>query len=290
MAHTVSRFILSCLAVTAACGGSNSTSPDAGSSTCTLTDNTTATSTVTGGCALLTRDASSCKAARVAAGLSGAWLKFSCRVSLSVSSTNVVAVSDSQPDYKSNYFATTNACYTAYTPVTNFPDPSLISAWALSMKIPMTPGGTSQAMSGMYGGVEGMALNGVELLDNHAGGTDDIYNEVTTFDQCQGHPNRGGYHYHTEPYSISYNDSNLVGVMRDGSFLYGRLDADGSTPTLDSYGGHTGTTADSTTAVYHYHINKQTSTTAGTAGQTAYFLTTGTFAHTPGSCTGCTGG
>jgi hypothetical protein len=39
--------------------------------------------------------------------------------------------------------------------------------------------------------------------------------------------------------------------------------------------------------VYHYHLNLQTSTNAGTAGEMVWFLTTGTYASTPGSCTGC---
>ncbi len=75
--------------------------------------------------------------------------------------------------------------------------------------------------------------------------------------------------------------------MRDGYFVYGRKDSDGSTPTLDSFGGHTGTTPDSPiTPVYHYHLNLQTSTTSGTAGQTVWFITTGTYKGQPGSCSG----
>ena len=78
--------------------------------TCTLTDNTTQTAmTSTSGCALLQRDTSSCMAARQAAGLSGYWLKFSCRVTLTVTTqagaSYVQAQADGQPDYKSNYFA-----------------------------------------------------------------------------------------------------------------------------------------------------------------------------------------
>jgi hypothetical protein len=77
--------------------------------------------------------------------------------------------------------------------------------------------------------------------------------------------------------------------MRDGYPLYGRHDADGSTPAnLDASGGHVGTTPDSpSTAVYHYHVNLQTSHTGATAGDEAWFLTTGTYAGAPGTCTGC---
>jgi hypothetical protein len=97
------------------------------------------------------------------------------------------------------------------------------------------------------------------------------------------------YHYHSEPYSISYNDSNFIGVFRDGYPLYGRKDMDGSTPTVDAYGGHTTVTADSpSTPVYHYHLNLQTSTASTSAGKQEWFLTTGTWrGSATGSCTGC---
>jgi hypothetical protein len=245
---------------------------------CSLTANTTATATVTSGCTLISRDTSACQASRIAQGLSGAWLKFSCRVTLTKSGSNVILGTDSQPDYKSNYFNTSNACYTAYTP--SFPDPGIIGAQSISMTIPLSPGGRSGAMAL---GVVGAAINGVSLFNNSAAPGDDIYQEAFSFDQCQGHPAGTKYHYHSEPYSISYNDSNLIGVLRDGYFLYGRKDQDGSTPTLDIYGGHTGTTPDSpSTPVYHYHTNLQSN---GTLSD--WFLTTGNYKAAAGACTGC---
>ncbi|MGZ5007636.1 MAG: YHYH protein [Methylobacter sp.] len=245
---------------------------------CSLTANTSATATVTSGCTLISRDSSACQASRIAQGLSGAWLKFSCRVTLTKSGSNVILTTDSQPDYKSNYFSTGNACYTAYTP--SFPDPGTIGVQNISMTIPISPGGKSAAMPL---GVVGAAINGVSLFNNSAAPGDDIYQEAFSFDQCQGHPAGTKYHYHSEPYSISYNDSNLIGVLRDGYFLYGRKDQDGSTPTLDIYGGHTGTTPDSpSTPVYHYHTNLQSSGT-----RSAWFLTTGNYKAAAGACTGC---
>src|SRR5689334_12270828 len=55
---------------------------DLAGAACPLGVNTAASSTVTNGCALLTRDTSSCSAARMAQGLPPVWLKFSCRVAL----------------------------------------------------------------------------------------------------------------------------------------------------------------------------------------------------------------
>jgi hypothetical protein len=244
---------------------------------CALEANASATSTMTNGCALLSRDTSGCMAARTAQGLSGSWLSFSCRVTLTKMGTYVVAAADSRPDYASNYFASTDSCYSAYTPM--YPDPNQISAQNLSLQIPLTPNTTSTKM-GL--GAVGVALNGVAIFDNQAAPGDDIFLEAGSFDRCGGHPAPGGqYHYHGEPYSISSDDSHLIGVLRDGYFVYGRRDADGSLPQLDANGGHMGVPPDGGAARYHYHLDQQTSSNAGTSGQMQWFLTTGTYEGSP---------
>lgn len=266
-------------------GASDSGTDATSTNACTLAANTAVSSVVApSGCTVLTRDTSSCQAARTAAGLSGFWLKFSCRVTLSMSGGNVSVTSDGQPDYLSNYFATSNACHEAYTGAIQ--NPNTIAALSLSMQMPATADTNSAKMNG---GIVGVAINGVPIFANFAAPGDDIFQEAATFDRCGGHPQQQGqYHYHSEPFALSYDDSNLIGVMRDGYPVYGRKDSDGSTPTLDSMGGHTSVTADSpSAAVYHYHLNEQTSTSAGTIGQKQWFLTAGTYRGTAGSCTGC---
>jgi hypothetical protein len=276
-----SFFVLGC-AITA-CGTPPATE-------CTLAQSTTATATVApSGCAVLSRDTSSCMEARQAAGLSGSWLKFSCRVALAKKTVStgehVEAQADGQPDYKSNYFQTTDACHEDYTSAIQ--NPNRIAAKAYVVLFPLSPNTTSQTMRGAA--VVGLTVNGVPVYGNFAAPGDDIFTEARTFDRCGAHPqNTGSYHYHSEPYAISYDDSSFIGVMRDGYPIYGRRDPDGSTPTVDAFGGHTGVTVDSpTTAVYHYHVNEQTSTNAGTAGQKQWFLTKGTYRGTPGSCATC---
>jgi hypothetical protein len=253
---------------------------------CALTEGTTPTGTVhPNGCAVLSRDTSGCDAARAAAGLGGYWLRFSCRVTLTPTVGGVSAQADGQPDYRSNYFPTGDACYEAYTG--GIQNPNLIAAQQYTLTFPASPDTTPQSMMGTA--VVGLALNGVPIFGNFAAPGDDIFAEAQTFDRCGAHPqNTGKYHYHSEPYAISYDDWSFIGVMRDGYPIYGRKDPDGSLPTLDAYGGHTGVTVDSpSTAVYHYHVNEQTSTNPGTLGQKQWFLTTGTFRGTPGACTGC---
>lgn len=288
----------------AACGGSSpgETSDGGGGTATTATTTTTGTSTATGDCALtadttetatvssagchvLERDASACAEMRKAAGLIGHWLLFSCRVSLSVSGGVVKAAADGQPDYESNYFPASNTCHA------DFPggvqNPNTIMPKSYVIQFPAAPDTASHPMMGSA--VVGLAVNGVPIYGNFAAPGDDIFKEAMTFDKCHGHPQmQGAYHYHAEPHAISNDDAAFIGVMRDGYPIYGRKDKDGSYPALDAFGGHTGVTADSGgAAVYHYHVNEQTSTSPGTAGQKQWFLTTGTFRGTPAACGSC---
>ncbi len=291
--------------LTAACGGASSSevsgggpsdgsadgggpvASDASSDTsCNLTASTTATSVSNAsGCAVLSRDASSCADARKAMGLTGVWLALSCRVTLSVEGGIVTARSDDRPDYASFYFDDADACYAAFP--SGIRNPNRIATKSLAIAFPLTPSGAPVTMRGAA--IVGIAVNGVAIFGNFAAPGDDIFNEAMTFDRCAGHPQMEGlYHYHSEPTSITQDDANLVGVMRDGSPVYGRKDADGSYPTLDADGGHTGTTVESpTTPVYHYHVNEQTSTGQRTAGEKQWFITNGRFHAAPATCTGC---
>lgn len=278
------------------CGSSSS------STSCTQALNTTATSTVTnstsGTCALLTRDVSSCKSSREAQGFTGTnWMNFSCRVSLTLSGGNVTIVTDSQPDYTNTYYSSSSGCYTKQT--TTYPDPNTISAQSITMVVPFSP--TSTAGAAMAMGTVGISLNGVVIFDPVAAGTDNIYDEIGSFDYCQGHPqNSGLYHYHSEPYSISSSDSKLIGVARDGYFIYGRNDSNGTIATngangtwLTSFGGHVGVPPTGGSSIFHYHAHLLSGT--NTAGSTvnAYFLlgnnttSSANYYGTAGSCTGC---
>lgn len=271
-----------------ATGGSSSTggAPNA----CALAADTTATDTVnTVGCHVLDRDTSACEASRKAAGLSGFWLDFSCRVTLTTATEGgvmlVKAASDDQPDYASNYFPAGDTCHEEYPNAIQ--NPNKITAQSFSIGFPVAPSGAPTTMKGTA--VVGIALNGVVIFGNFAAPGDDIFTEAKTFDRCGAHPQMSGiYHYHSEPYSISFDDDRFIGVMRDGYPIYGRKDQDGTYPTLDADGGHMGTTLHSNGAsVYHYHVNEQTSTTAQSLGEKQWFLTTGTFHGAPAACAGC---
>lgn len=278
----LSLFFWSCTSQPEVSSSDDADNNDATSS-CTLTENTSEASNVNG-CSLLTRDISDCEQDRIDAGLSGVWLNFSCRVSLTITSEGdadyVQAEFDGQPDYKSNYFDEDNACYDADM-AGETTNPNTIDEQDYSILIPLSPNESSVEMEL---GIVGVAVNGVPLFSNVAGPGDDIYEEAQTFDLCGAHPtNTGEYHYHSEPYSITYDDSNFVGVMRDGYAVYGRKDSDDTYPDdLDEEGGHMGVTPDSpSTGVYHYHVNEQTSTSDSTEGESQWFITTGIYHGTP---------
>lgn len=292
MVTYLARFglLLGLIVVATLVGGCAKTSSSS-SGACSLTDNTTTGASSSNGCYLLTRDTSSCQASRTAQGLTGYWLHFSCRVTLTKSGSNVIITTDGQPDYKSPYFSTSNACYESGFPTGRSANPNTLGEQNISMTVPMSPSSPSNTTgSSMSMGAVGVALNGVVIYSNAAAPGDDIYEEVNTFDKCEGHPAGTMYHYHTEPTTASNLDNNFIGVMRDGYPIYGRYDAGSTTPSLThggstTKGGHSGTTVDSTSSVYHYHVNLQTS-----GSDSAYFITSGNYmgpSGQVGSCTGC---
>jgi hypothetical protein len=272
--------------------GSGSTSATSGSGTTTTTRTISAnvtSGTTHGTCAMLTRDTTSCQTAREALGLTGNWLKFSCNVTLGLltsggavtttyaSATYVTLTTSDIPDHTSNYFPTSGTysftansatvtgnytdMYKSYT--TSWPNPSYVSQQSFTMKVPIVPVHSQTSTSGKF--ALGLAIDGVEILDSAAATTDNIFNEAGSFDECQGHPNTSGYHYHTEPWTISYDDNNLIGIMIDGYWVYGRRDFS-STPSWSTtsddlyvYGGHVG--ADpltNTGSAFHYHVTAWT--------------------------------
>lgn len=316
-----------------ACSSDGSTSASTSSGTCTATDNTSvATTNVNGsGCDLLTMDTTSCQTSRKASCWTSGpnsgdcigvqqtqWLKFSCNVTLSAvttNGTNYVSIStNSEPNYKTLFWGTSHACYSAYT--LSYPDPNNISAQSIVMKVPYKPsaapggsGGTAMPMGAM-----GVAVDGPVIFDPVAAGSDNIFDEAGSFDQCNGHPqDQGMYHHHVEPPSVSYNDDNFIGVLADGYFVYGRKDHSGATAesttsatdcssgkcwsdslnghTYGYYGGHVGPLPDETsTTAFHYHAHALSGRTtaqisAGSGSTTGYFLsgtvTTGTSAVYP---------
>jgi hypothetical protein len=201
----------------------------------------------------VTLDTSSCKSTREAAGLSGYWLAFDCSVTLSKSSTNVVMATKSVPLYKSVYYGSGHAMYEADSVIQKV-NPNKIIEQGYSMTVPMSPQAASSTTATGMDAI-GVSTGGVVFYNNAAAPGDSLTAEMASFDKCRAHPtSTGSYHNHTEPFALTYDSSEFIGVMMDGFPIFGKRDASGDAPTdLDSCNGHTGTTAYSTTATYHYH-------------------------------------
>ena len=104
----------------------------------------------------------------------------------------------------------------------------------------------------------GIAVSGAMIYNDSEGPGRPLDSAIGSLDYVGAHTGPQSYHYHLEPVAWSEDDANLIGVMADGFFLYGRRDADGLHPgDLDSSGGHVGPTPHNPEGEYHYHIRNQ---------------------------------
>ncbi len=175
----------------------------------------------------------------------------------------VVIKSNGRPEHKSPYYLGTqweSALYEAYNgPNPNFVlNPNRISEFSMTYKIPLNPAQNLSHPSTPMGPI-GVAINGVALFNQYAGGGAPLTNEINSFEQYGGHPQQQGqYHYHIEPYYITSqrSDSTLLGFLLDGFPVYGPVE-NGETVSnsdLDIYHGHFGVKEDYPSGIYHYHF------------------------------------
>ena len=123
-----------------------------------------------------------------------------------------------------------------------------------SLIIPANPEQASTTSSTGLGPI-GIAVSGAMIYNDQEGPNVPLDNAVVSLDYNGAHTGPQRYHYHLEPIAWSEDDSNLIGVMADGFFLYGRREPDGSYPSdLDASGGHFGPTPHNSEGEYHYHI------------------------------------
>ncbi|MDT0539407.1 MULTISPECIES: YHYH protein [Croceitalea] len=126
--------------------------------------------------------------------------------------------------------------------------------------VPNLVGSTSQTQLGTIG----IAVSGSAIFnDQEGGGTLD--QAAGSLDWTGAHIGPGVYHYHLEPVAFTNDDDNLVGVLLDGVFLYGRRDYPSNEypADLDESGGHFGPTPHNPDGEYHYHIINEIYSTTG---------------------------
>lgn len=202
-------------------------------------------------------------------------------VSLSATSTTVTLKSNGTPDHVTPYWGVGKTLYEAPFAGQNL-NPGLIATQNYSMTIPINPVEASSKEATSLGPI-GMALNGVPIYNDREGGNVPVDAGVlSSFDRAGAHPGPGNtYHYHCTGDFTGNDNANLIGFLRDGFPIYARKDNDGSYPTnLDANGGHVGTTAHFSTAIYHYHASN-----TAYLGSRFYILKAGSYHGTKGTFT-----
>nr|WP_321223090.1 YHYH protein [uncultured Psychroserpens sp.] len=109
-------------------------------------------------------------------------------------------------------------------------------------------------------GAIGISISGSVIYNDEEGPNVPLDNAVGSLDYTAAHTGPQSYHYHLEPKAWSNDDENLIGIIADGFFLYGRqCNSTNDYPTnLDASGGHTSTTQHSEgESEYHYHIQNE---------------------------------
>jgi hypothetical protein len=161
------------------------------------------------------------------------WIKdnFKC-VTVTASGSSVVFNTSDVPNYNSYYFGSSDSRYEDI-PSGHHGNPNTISEQNYTFTTPTSPALNSSVTASDYDAV-GIAVNGVVIYNNQAAPGDVLATELATMDSANGHPTQtGSYHYHSEPYKITNDDGNLVGVMRDGFPIYGQKEDDGSDPVYN---------------------------------------------------------
>jgi len=123
-----------------------------------------------------------------------------------------------------------------------------------TLRVDAAPVAASNSTSTGLGAI-GIAVSGSVIYNDLEGPNVPLDNAVGSLDYTGAHTGPQSYHYHLEPTAWSQDDDELIGIMADGFFLYGRRDSDGTYPSdLDASGGHTGATSHNVDGEYHYHI------------------------------------
>jgi len=191
--------------------------------------------------------------------LHSAYAEFdSHNVDVILSGDNVVIETNGLPNHTSPYWSSSNSLFVEPT-VTSYDEmaPGDIDNFVgtYTLTVANSPEKSLSTSSTGLGAI-GIAVSGSVIYNDEEGPGVPLDSAAGSLDFNGAHTGPQSYHYHLEPVSFSDDDSNLVGVIADGFFLYGRkCNSTGDYPTdLDESGGHTSTTQFTQDAEYHYHI------------------------------------
>ena len=179
----------------------------------------------------------------------------SLNVSVVLDSSDVIVESNGLPNHTSPYWSPEHPLYVAPT-VAERLTPGFIDNFTGSvvLTIPASPMRASLPTATGLGPI-GIAVSGAMIYNDQEGPNDPIDRAIGSLDYTGAHRGPGLYHYHLEPKAWSDDDEELIGIMADGFFLYGRREPDGTYPDdLDASNGHFGPTLHNPDGEYHYHI------------------------------------
>ncbi|MGJ8593432.1 MAG: YHYH protein [Aquaticitalea sp.] len=178
--------------------------------------------------------------------------------------SDVVIETTGLPDHETVYWGVGNALYRDEPTVDVTPSIMSSNNNATTIRVDATPNLTGSTVSTQLNTI-GIAVSGSSIFNDQEGGGA-LDQAAASLDWTGAHIGPGVYHYHLEPKAFTDDDSNLVGILLDGVFLYGRqCTSTGSYPTdLDASGGHTSATQYTSGAEeYHYHIINEIYSTTG---------------------------
>lgn len=191
-------------------------------------------------------------------------------ISIYLDGTDVVIESNGLPNHTSPYWSSVargdrNGEVTEDHPL--FVEPTVTSLERMvpgnidsfvgmyTLTVPTNPAIATSSTATSLGAI-GISVSGSMIYNDEEGEGRAIDDAIGGLDYVGAHTGPSSYHYHLEPAAISEDDENLIGVIADGFFIYGRrCAATGTYPDdLDASGGHTSLTQHNTVAEYHYHI------------------------------------
>lgn len=175
-----------------------------------------------------------------------------------IDGANVIIETNGLPNHTSPYWSTTHPLYAL--PIATTLDrlvPGTIDQFVgtYTLTVPGNPTLATSSSATSLGAI-GIAVSGSPIYNDQERANEALDQAVGGLDYNGAHTGPSSYHYHLEPKAISDDDSNLIGIIADGFFLYGRkCNSTGTYPDdLDESGGHTSTTQHNTEAIYHYHV------------------------------------
>ena len=178
--------------------------------------------------------------------------------------SEVVIETTGLPNHETVYWGEGNALYRDEPDVDTTPSIMSSNNNATAIRVDATPNLTGSTVDTQLNTI-GIAVSGASIFNDQEG-NGALDQAAASLDWTGAHIGPGVYHYHLEPVAFTDDDENLVGILLDGVFLYGRkCNSTGTYPTdLDASGGHT--TATQYTEgeeEYHYHIINEVYSTTG---------------------------